>query len=172
MIRHIPKSACIVMPWKNGGGSTAEIVRHPGGTGPFIWRVSIAEVASSGPFSRFEGYDRHILMLKGNGMKLDAGTHGTLPLDAPFIPQSFPGEWEIEGILTSGPVQDFNLMIARDAATGSLHSAKAAKGGAFICPKGSTMLVHDTASGDSWLADATISAPSANTFIVATITPR
>jgi len=160
------------MPWKNGGGSTAEIARHPEGTGPFIWRVSIAEVASSGPFSRFEGYDRHILMLKGRGMKLDAGAHGTLPLDAPFKPQSFPGEWEIEGILTDGPVQDFNLMIARDAASGTLHSEKATAGHLFTCPKGSTILVHDTASGDSWLADEAITPPGTSTFIIATITPR
>jgi environmental stress-induced protein Ves len=172
LIRHIPKSSCILMPWKNGGGSTAEIARHPQAEGPFIWRVSIAEVASSGPFSRFDGYDRHILMLKGNGMKLQAGAHGTLLLDTPFTPQSFPGEWQIEGILTNGPVQDFNLMIARDAATGTLRSQKVTAGHAFACPKASTMLVHDTASGDSWLADEAITASTVGTFIIATITPR
>ena len=172
MIHHIPKSSCIVMPWKNGGGSTAEIARHPQGQDPFIWRVSIAEVASSGPFSRFDGYDRHILMLKGNGMKLDAGEHGALPLEAPFTPQSFPGEWQIEGILTNGPVQDFNLMIAREAATGTLRSSIAAKGDLLPCPKGSTILVHDAQSGDSWLSNEAITAPAASTFIIATITLR
>ena len=172
MIRHIPKAECIVMPWKNGGGSTAEVARHPEGSGPFIWRISIAEVATSGPFSRFEGYDRHILMLKGDGMKLDAGAHGILALDQPFTPQSFPGEWEIEGILNDGPVQDFNLMVACEHATGCLRSQKASPGQVFNCPPNSTMLIHEAESGDSWLADEDVTIPRAATCIIATIAPR
>jgi uncharacterized protein len=160
------------MPWKNGGGSTAEIARHPTAQDPFIWRISIAQVATSGPFSRFDGYDRHILMLKGKGMKLDAGPQGVLALDQPFTPQSFPGEWAIEGILHDGPVEDFNLMIARDGATGSLQAIQAAKGERLNCPKGSTLLLHDTKSGDSWLADEDVTALASGTYILATITPR
>lgn len=172
MIRHIPKAECITMPWKNGGGSTAEIARHPEGSAPFVWRISIAEVAASGPFSRFDGYDRHILMLKGNGMKLDAGAHGILQLNAPFMPQSFSGEWEINGVLNDGPVQDFNLMIARQSATGILQSQKAEVGHVFTCPPQSTLLVHQVETGDSWLADENVTAPRAATYILATITPR
>ena len=48
-----------VMPWKNGGGITTEIWVSPEGSGlagvPFDWRVSIADVATDGPFSKFAG---------------------------------------------------------------------------------------------------------------------
>ena len=60
--------------------STTEIAIYPEGAGlsgaGFIWRVSIAEVAVDGPFSRFPGYDRHIMTIAGNGMMLEAEGHG------------------------------------------------------------------------------------------------
>jgi len=48
------------MPWKNGGGETVEIAISPQGAGlaDFDWRVSMATVASDGPFSVFPGIDR------------------------------------------------------------------------------------------------------------------
>lgn len=54
-------------PWKNGGGETAEILCHPQGAGfgDFNWRISTARVASSGPFSTFEGIDRILTVLEG-----------------------------------------------------------------------------------------------------------
>ena len=59
------------MPWKNGGGSTDEIATYPRGAGldAFDWRVSIAHVASDGPFSRFPGVERTITLLEGAGMR-------------------------------------------------------------------------------------------------------
>ncbi len=52
-------------PWKNGGGVTREIVCQPPGAGlaAFDWRVSIATIASDGPFSLFAGIDRVITLL-------------------------------------------------------------------------------------------------------------
>ncbi|MBV9975040.1 MAG: HutD family protein, partial [Hyphomicrobiales bacterium] len=48
------------MPWKNGGGETTEIIASPEGAGldEFDWRISMARVATDGPFSRFAGVDR------------------------------------------------------------------------------------------------------------------
>ena len=48
------------MPWKNGGGETVEVIVHPEGASlsDFGWRVSMATVASDGPFSVFPGIDR------------------------------------------------------------------------------------------------------------------
>ncbi len=42
------------MPWKNGGGSTLELLQEPAADGGFHWRLSIADVATPGPFSTFE----------------------------------------------------------------------------------------------------------------------
>ena len=43
------------MPWRNGGGTTSEIVVEPGPGGRFHFRLSIADVEASGPFSGFPG---------------------------------------------------------------------------------------------------------------------
>ena len=99
------------MPWKNGGGVTTEILVEPGREGRFAYRVSIAEVAVDGPFSRFEGYDRHIFLLDGAGMVLECD-HGPIAL-ARFEPKSFDGDWDVYGRLAAGPVRDFNLIVDR-----------------------------------------------------------
>jgi environmental stress-induced protein Ves len=112
-----------VMPWKNGGGITTEIWVSPEGSGlagaPFDWRVSIADVAADGPFSRFAGYDRHIMLLDGRGMRLETGESGSIDL-SPYRPAVFSGDWTVTGKLVAGPVRDFNLIVARRFGRGAL----------------------------------------------------
>lgn len=108
-----------VMPWKDGGGSTTELLVHPPGAtlaGGFLWRVSMADVPASGPFSRFPGVDRSLMLLSGNGMDLDHGDHGLQRLDGPLRPVTFSGDWETRGRLLDGPCRDFNVMSARGKA--------------------------------------------------------
>jgi environmental stress-induced protein Ves len=104
------------MPWRNGGGTTTEIAAQPGGPGGFLWRLSIAEVAASGPFSDFGGYDRHILLLEGRGMVLHFAEAPSRRLDRPLEPFRFDGGWRASCQLVDGPVRDLNLMVARGAA--------------------------------------------------------
>jgi environmental stress-induced protein Ves len=52
-------------PWKNGGGRTHEVFRTPATGEPFRWRLSLAEVGGSGPFSDFSGYQRFLTLLDG-----------------------------------------------------------------------------------------------------------
>ncbi|MFP6560505.1 HutD family protein [Paraburkholderia sp. B3] len=127
----------VASPWKNGGGVTREIAAASagavvvgsapaGGAGAgldaFAWRVSVADVAQAGPFSRFEDVDRTLVLLEGAGMLLDeagpaARTHAlTQPLDV----ARFAGEAAIEARLVDGPTRDFNLMVRRGAACGTL----------------------------------------------------
>ncbi len=63
-------------PWKNGGGITHEIARKDDGNG-LLWRLSIAEVASDGPFSAFTGLSRILTVIDGAGLWLDT-PHGRL----------------------------------------------------------------------------------------------
>ncbi|MGN6207430.1 HutD/Ves family protein [Asticcacaulis sp.] len=67
MIIHLPALQRIPQPWKNGGGVTREIAVFPDGAGmdDFQWRISMAEVTESGPFSRFDSIDRHLTVLSG-----------------------------------------------------------------------------------------------------------
>jgi hypothetical protein len=104
------------MPWKNGGGSTTELLIHPPGAtleGGFLWRLSMADVAGSGPFSPFPGVDRTLLLLSGNGMELDHGEHGRQTLAGPLEPVTFSGDWATRGRLLDGPCRDFNVLSAR-----------------------------------------------------------
>lgn len=107
-------------PWKNGLGRTREIAVHPSsaGSGDFVWRVSVAEVDSAAPFSRFPGIDRHIVLLNGAGftMRMDDGQDHALT--TPLTPFAFAGERGVDISLASGATQDFNLMLRRSQARG------------------------------------------------------
>lgn len=104
------------MPWRNGAGSTTELLIEPPGAtlaGGFLWRLSMATVAESGPFSLFPGIDRTLLLLSGQGMELDHGPQGRALLPGPLAPVRFPGEWATRGRLLGGPCLDFNVMSRR-----------------------------------------------------------
>ena len=63
-------------PWKNGGGTTAEIaIGPPGATlDAFDWRISMARVASDGPFSSFPGVDRTLSIIDGAAQRMGCCT--------------------------------------------------------------------------------------------------
>lgn len=102
------------MPWKNGGGETIEMLAHPDGAdlATFDWRISMARVASDGPFSRFEGIDRTLSVLEGGRLVLDFGTVRTV-LDPHAEPFSFAGDAAVSGAVTDGPILDLNVMTRR-----------------------------------------------------------
>jgi environmental stress-induced protein Ves len=103
------------MPWKNGGGSTLELLQQPGADGGFDWRLSIADVATPGPFSAFPGIDRQIMLVAGNGMVLSfAGEAPPVVISKPLRPHAFQGEWATDCRLIEGAIQDFNVMVRRD----------------------------------------------------------
>ena len=114
------------MPWKNGGGVTTEIFASPP-SGDFDWRVSIATVNADGPFSTFDGYERHIMTLSGEGMTLDIEGRGKFTLE-PFRPFSFSGDAQVHGSLLRGTVLDFNLMVRRDFGLGTLRVMECSAG--------------------------------------------
>lgn len=117
----------VATPWKNGGGVTREVAAVPPGAGldAFIWRVSIADVAQAGPFSRFAGIDRTLVLLSGAGMLLDetqeAGGTEVHALTQALDVVRFAGEAAIDARLVDGATRDFNLMVRRGAASGALE---------------------------------------------------
>jgi hypothetical protein len=87
----------------------------PGATlaGAFRWRVSIAQIASDGPFSRLPGIDRAMWLVRGNGVRLDVdGREVVLAHSRQRI--DFPGEAAVRCELLGGPCEDSNVMTARD----------------------------------------------------------
>lgn len=106
---------CPPSPWKNGGGSTRQLLISPAGAGldDFDYRVSLASVASDGPFSRFDGVDRQLLILQGAGLELKLDGRGSLRLTPGDAPLAFAGETPAQSRLMDGPLTDFNVMTRR-----------------------------------------------------------
>ena len=109
-------------PWRNGGGVTRELVAWPP-QGDWQWRMSVAEVESSGPFSRFEGVQRWFAVLNGEGVALDIdGERYTLTANS--APLAFDGAAPTDCQLLNGATQDFNLMVRGSGARAAVRSAQ------------------------------------------------
>ncbi len=101
-------------PWKNGGGVTRTLARDETSAGAARWRVSVADIARDGPYSRFAGDERVSVVLSGGDVILrDASAQVRLPLGRPA---AFAGDLAWHGTLPGGPVQVLNLFVRRGAA--------------------------------------------------------
>ena len=149
-------------PWKNGGGITHEALRVPE-RGNFRWRVSIAHIDASGPFSDFAGYARTTVLLRGSGvaLKLSDGTQRIMRAAGDLA--QFNGALGVKCELLNGPCVDLNLMVAKslqgvEASVRRLSAAlelPAARGrSTLIFPIDAPLLLHagadDAASLEPW----------------------
>lgn len=140
------------MPWKNGGGTTREVISGVVQAPPvsaesadgFDWRVSIAEVDAGGPFSAFPGVDRVITLVEGEGMVLTVD--GTPQQVDPLSPFAFSGDAATECRLEAGAVRDMNVMTRRGRATAEVQ-VLAARGTEMTCAGGGTLLVMAITEG-------------------------
>lgn len=107
-MRHYTAESYVRMPWKNGAGFTTEVARSGSAEG-YDWRLSIADVATDGPFSSFPDYWRTITVLEGAGMHLTVDGQPSEEL-GPFTAFKFDGASRTECALVGGPIRDFNLI--------------------------------------------------------------
>src|SRR6476620_4609784 len=115
-------------PWRNGGGVTREVARHPRTPSPqtapqdtgqdsaWDWRVSIAEVSKAGPFSAYTGMDRVLTVIDGDLLLLsvDEAEH---PLEK-YRPVRFSGDADSAGALPTGDIRDLNVITRNGAFKG------------------------------------------------------
>ncbi|WP_104664471.1 HutD/Ves family protein [Ensifer adhaerens] len=103
------------MPWKNGGGETVEIAVSPenASLADFDWRVSMATVATDGPFSSFPGIDRTLSILQGKGMRLMIDGREPVLMTGGTAPLPFPADAATTATLVDGPIVDLNVMTRR-----------------------------------------------------------
>jgi environmental stress-induced protein Ves len=115
VVKIVRVSDCRTTAWKNGGGSTTEIAVEPPGASldDFDWRVSMARVASDGPFSEFAGIDRTLAVVKGGGLSLTVGDAAPVVLDSNSEPIHFPGDTSTSARLLAGEIIDLNIMTKR-----------------------------------------------------------
>ena len=118
----LPARERAAVPWKNGGGVTRTVAVHPPGSDleTFDWRVSIAEVRSSAPFSLFSGVERHMAVLRGRlSLSIDGGA--ALILTADSAPLSFAGDVPAHAAPLGGGVTDLNVMTRRGRCSAQLR---------------------------------------------------
>ncbi|MFV7501563.1 HutD family protein [Acinetobacter pittii] len=108
MIELIRADQYTKMLWKNGAGFTLEIARSQG-EADFDWRISMADVTTSGPFSLFPNKQRIISVLDGQGMVLHVDDLPAKKLNQGDI-FAFDGESHVQSELVDGAIRDLNLI--------------------------------------------------------------
>lgn len=135
-MKQIKPEDFVTMPWKNGGGITHEIAKvtlggallvasdasrkaaEAGTQGePLLWRLSLADVGKSGPFSLFPGQDRVLYSISGGSMRLEpeeADARGVMQTSR-ACPTLFAGDMKISGHMPKGSdlIENFNLIYDR-----------------------------------------------------------
>ena len=110
-------------PWKNGGGTTRELLAWPS-PADWVFRLSVAEVQADGPFSSFAGVQRWFAVLSGAGVRLRLGAaapYGVQVLTSASAPFCFDGARPVDCTLMDGATQDFNLMVRADQARAQMQ---------------------------------------------------
>ena len=141
------------VPWKNGGGTMAEVAVFPASAGfdAFDWRISMADVGADGPFSIFHGIDRTLVLIEGPGVDLSVdGVLNRLDAQAPLL--TFSGEARTSARLLDGAIRDLNVMTPRgsfdhavEALAPDTHALAPRSGDLFalVALEGSTHAVLD-----------------------------
>lgn len=150
--RHLPAHEYRRERWKNQLGWTREIHRHPLDAPVWDWRVSIAEVDKDGPFSAFDGCDRELVLLAGEGMDLHFDDGETVALRPPYGRHRFAGERPLHASLPAGPTQDFNIIWRRDRIHATVLHRPLVGAMVFFAEPGVTWLIH-LLSGKAHLRD-------------------
>lgn len=112
---HILRAADrIATAWKNGGGTTREIIAMPPNSGfdDFEWRLSMADICASGPFSHFENVNRYLAMIEGE-IELKINSEPPVLLTPKDVPFEFCAEQSVCATLMSPKAVDLNLMIRK-----------------------------------------------------------
>ena len=104
------------MPWKNGLGITTELFKshlsEKSKSLEFDFRLSVATLNASAPFSYFPDYKRIIMLMQGNGFRLykaEALKDNVIVIDNLHKQHTFLGTETIRAELIDGPCLDFNI---------------------------------------------------------------
>ena len=114
-VQLLPASEARRERWRNGRGWTREIHAEaaPGGTG-WQWRLSIADLDQPAAFSQFEGVERELMLLSGDGLMLCFDDGEAVSLQPPHGRLRFSGERALQGEPGGPGTSALNLMWRRE----------------------------------------------------------
>lgn len=179
------------MPWKNGGGETREVLVSPAGAAlnEIDWRISLATIATDGPFSTFDGIQRTLCVIRGAGIHLTVDDAAPQLLLENSEPHTFAGESTTSATLVDGTIVDLNVMTRRDtfrhsvrrlSCNGRLQLAPAASTVIVFCQRGELLIAsngttHSLQPEDCAVFDSNTSidlnAPEPSELILIELTP-
>ena len=111
--------------WKNGGGTAVDILTAPPGASAddFDWRVNVATIARSGPFSDYPSVDRDFRVLDGGGVELAVEGSSIRTLRAGGVAYRFPGDRSTLARLVdeAEPCRAFNVLTRRGRITADVR---------------------------------------------------
>ncbi len=120
LVTHLPNSDYQAMPWPNGAGTTHQIAIDDAlgdSQAPFLWRLSMADLAGDGPFSEIPDVDRILVLIEGDGVELTIAGAAPEPLGE-HEAIAFAGDVPTSLTMASQAGRDLNLMWDRTRATG------------------------------------------------------
>jgi environmental stress-induced protein Ves len=111
--RLIPHSSFVKGMWRNGRGISWDIASDRPGESEFGWRLAIAEIAASGPFSLYGPVNRVFTLIEGDGVDLSFEDSARLAVHERFVPHVFPCDIATECKLHGQVAKVLNLFTAR-----------------------------------------------------------
>ncbi len=120
LVTHLPSSDYQAMPWRNGAGTTHQIAIDDtlgDSQAPFLWRLSMADLAGDGPFSEIPDVDRILVLIEGDGVELTIAEAAPEPLGE-HAAIAFAGDVPTSLTMASQAGRNLNLMWDRTRATG------------------------------------------------------
>jgi environmental stress-induced protein Ves len=156
----VPLDGIAPTPWKNGGGTTRDLLAWPD---PAHWqlRISVAAIERDGPFSDFSGIDRWFTVLHGEGVALQlADQRREVRLGEP--PLQFDGALAPMCSLLDGPTSDLNLMTRRNTGRSTMTVAKPGRDWVSYAPWRALVAVD----GVELLVDGRVAAHSEGTALI------
>jgi environmental stress-induced protein Ves len=119
VIRVVRLAEVPAQPWKNGGGTTRELLAWPAAA-HWAVRLSVARIDSDGPFSAYPGITRWFAVLSGGGVEL-RWPHCSVQVGVGTAPLHFEGADAPGCRLLAGPTEDLNLMLRNGQVRGALR---------------------------------------------------
>jgi uncharacterized protein len=124
-------------PWKNGLGATSQLVVHPADASleSFDWRISIARLDRSAPFSVFPGINRWLAVLAGEMVLLREGFDPSR-MTTRSDPVHFSGDVSAAGEVVHAPVLDLNVMYRAEVWRATMRRVVASDQAFRLAPPG------------------------------------
>ena len=153
-----------VVPWKNGGGTTTELAQGLARASDqeWSWRISLADVEQSGPFSIFAGIDRITCVVEGDGMDLSHDDGSLIALE-PNQPVAYDGGTTVVGVLRKTPIRNFNVMVDRRFLRATVTIVQGPNALSVQTERGKTLFIH-MLQGQCSVTPANRSADTLSTF--------